>query len=234
MSVSKRDQNLLLILLGVAIFLVTYLMVYRSYNAKSEALQAQIDTLTPRLTELRGYSANVGEYQQKIDEIGGSVARELQDYPADLRSEDLILYANELENKLGLELTGVTANPPELVAQFSLPKKSGESFTLVPVAALRTGLDIQCGLDYGQFKKLLNYIYATKQRTALSSVDLSYNATTGGLSAAVSMEKFFVSSMEYIYEKTGIPGITQGVDDPFGTVTVVSGQEDEDAPTQIE
>ncbi len=234
MSVSKRDQNLLLILLGVAALLVVYLMVFKPYNAKSAELQAQIDTLTPRLTELRDYSANLGEYQQKIDEIGGSVAEQLQSYPADLRSEDLILYANELKNKLGLELTGVTANPPELVAQFSLPKKSGETFTLVPVAALRTGLDIACGLDYDQFKKLLTYIYATKQKTALTSVDLSYNATTGSLSAAVSMEKFFVSSMDYIYEKTDIPGITQGVDDPFGTVAVVSGQEEEDEPVQIE
>ena len=222
MNISKRDQKLLLVLLGIAVFLITYLVVFKSFNAKSDALQAQIDTLTPRLEELRGYEASLSTYQSEIKALGESISLERATYPADIRSEDLILFANDQAVTLGLDLTNVNVTPAELVSQFSVPEKNGDAYTLVPVAALRTGLEIQCGLDYSQLKKLLNAIYAQKQRTIVNSVDVSYNSTTGALTATVSIEKFLIAGKDYIYEKTNIPGIEQGTDDPFGTVTLVT------------
>ena len=132
------------------------------------------------------------------------------------------MFANDQAVTLGLDLTNVNVTPAELVSQFSVPEKNGDAYTLVPVAALRTGLEIQCGLDYSQLKKLLNAIYAQKQRTIVNSVDVSYNSTTGALTATVSIEKFLIAGKDYIYEKTNIPGIEQGTDDPFGTVTLVT------------
>lgn len=222
MSISKRDQRLLFVLLGIAVFLVLYLLVYKSYNDKKADVQTQIDSLMPRLTELQGYNANLSSYQDGISKIENSVSTELSKFPSDVRSEDMIMYANELEDKLDISVQKIDIVPPELISQFNIPKQTSDGYTLVPIAALRTGIDIDCTLDYNQLKKLINYIYATKQRTTLKSVNVSFNAETGGLVGTVSIEKYFVSSADYTYQKTDIPSVKKGTSDLFGTFSVAT------------
>ena len=228
MRISKRDQRLLLILLGLAVFLFTYLSICKSYDAKKDSVQTQIDSLSPRLSELQGYYANLSAYQDGISQIEDSVSTELSKFPADVRSEDLIMYSNELEQALGIKVQSINIVPPELISQFNIPKKTDDGFKLVPVAAMRTGINIECSLNYEQYKKLIDYIYSTKERTTLKSISVTYNSGSGGLTGSVSLEKYFVSSADYAYEKTDIPSVETGVSDPFGTLSLTTD------PTKIE
>jgi len=220
LSISKRDQRLLLVFLGLAIFLFTYLTISKSYNEKRDAVQSEINSLSPRLNELQGYYANLGSYQDGISEIEDSVSTELSKFPSDVRSEDLIMYSNELEQALGIEISSISVVPPELISQFNIPMEVDNGFKLVPVAAMRTGLNVECSMNYEQLKKLIDYIYSTKERTTLKDVSISFNSTSGGLIGSVSLEKYFVSSADYKYEKTEMPPVNMGTTDPFGTFTV--------------
>ncbi|MGI5986227.1 MAG: hypothetical protein ACOX7O_10310 [Oscillospiraceae bacterium] len=220
MNISKRDQRLLLILLGIAVFLASYLGTFRTYSEKKAEIQTQIEAITPRLTELRGYQSHLAEYQEGISKIQDSVSSELSKFPDDVRSEDMIMYVTKLEEKIGLNAKSISIVPPELISQFNVPKESSEKYELVPVAALRTCLSIDCSLNYDQLKKLIDYIYATPEKTALKSVSVSYNAETGGLTGNVIMEKYFVSSSDYAYKPTDIPPVAKGTNDPFGTFSV--------------
>lgn len=220
MGISKRDQRLLLIFLGLAVFLFTYLTVCKSFDSEKDSVQAEINALTPRLTELQGYYSNLSAYQSGISEIEDSVSTELSKFPPDVRSEDLIMYATELEKELGISIQSITILPPQLISQFNIPQKSEDGFKLVPVAAMRTGIDMECRMTYAQFKALVTYIYATKERTTLKSVSISFNSESGGLIGNVSLEKYFVSSADYKYVKTEIPPVEMGTSDPFGTFSV--------------
>ncbi len=222
MNISKRDQKLLLILLGLVIFIACWLGVHNSYQSKADGVLSEIAGLEPRLTELREHEAKLPEYQAGINAIAEDVTAELKKFPGDVRTEDMIMYGAGLEKALGIEVGSMAFMPAEMVSQFSIPVEGDEGIMLVPYAALRTGMSISCELDYGRMKKLINYIYSTPQRTTLESLSVSYNAETAGLTGSASLAKFFMSGQDYVYEATVIPNIKQGTNNPFGTTDKVA------------
>ena len=227
MRISKRDQKLLFILLGLLVFLVSYLGICDTYNDKKAEVNSQIESLQPRLNELRGYYANLSSYQSEIDRIKDSVNTDLSQYPSDVRSEDMIMYANELEEKLGITVEEINLTDPHVVAQFSVPKQTDNSYELVPVAAMQSGIEIKCKLNYSQLKKLIDYIYNNSKQTIIDNISVSYDAETGGLTGTVTLEKYFISSSDYQYTETKIPSVKRGTTDPFGTFSVTTESTDE-------
>ena len=222
MNLSKRDQKLLLVLLGIVIFVAAWMGVRSNYNAKAEALESQLSSLEPRLAELRGYKDSVADYESGIEEIASTVKTELNKFPNDVRTEDMIMYAAGLEEAIGLSVGSISFMPPELLSQFNVPTDGEGGTELVPYAALRTGLSISCELDYTQMKKLIGYIYSTPQRTTLESLSVSYNSETGGLTGSASLAKYFLSGEKYVYHPTIVPNVTQGTTNPFGTTDRVT------------
>ncbi len=219
MSVSKQDQKLLLILLGVVIFVVTYFLAYKPFVSLAKAEQSQLYTLETQAEQLREYANNQENYLKQTEQIESEIGDTLAGYPDDIRSEDLVMYVTELESKIGAKIDNFSISEPELVSDFQLPKKTNDGYTFIPVASAHTGLTINCSLDYEQFKKLLDYIYTAQDRMDVSNVSVSYDSTTGKLMGVISIDKYFVVSTDYAYTKTQIPNVDLGTTDPFGTVT---------------
>ena len=221
MRISKKDMNLLLVLLGLIIFISVYLGVANRYSEKTEALQTELYELTPRLEELRAHSANLPEYEAGIDQSIANVKKELNRYPADVRPEDLILYALDLKTDVGLSIESINFSPAEKISSFQIVRegKNGET-EFVPMAAMKTGFSTTCGMDYKQMKDFINYIYATKYCTTLDRLTVVYDAESGGLTSSVDISKYFVSSQDYKYVPSPVPEVSIGTDDPFKTFAV--------------
>ena len=222
MGISKQDQKLILVLLGLFIFLAAYFGICKTYNAKKSDVESQISALTTQVEELRGYSADQSTYQSGIDSINTKITDELSKYPGDVRSEDLIMFATELEEKIGIKIDSISIAAPESVATFSILKASGSSYQSVPVAALRTEMTVSCNLSYEQLKKLIDYIYTNSKKSDVSNVSVSFNPETGGLMSTISIHRYFIASADYTYTETDIPSVSQGTDNPFGTFSIVT------------
>lgn len=220
MNLSNRDKMLLLILIGIVLFLVSDLVISKSYNAKTAALQTQVDTLTPKLTQLQGYNKNLKTYKDGIDKLGSSITSELSKLPQDVRSEDIVMYVTRLETDVKLKADEIEISEPQLVSRFNLPKKTVDGFEMVPSAALRVDFTLKCGLTYDQLKKLITYVYKTPEMTTLNKIEVSYNSESAGLTGSVVLEKYFVVSEDYVYSKTIIPPVDKGNENLFGTFSV--------------
>ena len=219
MKISKHDQKLILVLLGIAVFLAAYLGICKSFNDKKADVETQITQLQAEAETLREYSSNQASYQAEINRIGESISTELKAYPSDVRSEDLIMYVTELETNLGISIESISIASPEVVSKFTVPEKSGSTYQLVPVVAVRTGLTIDCSLSYTQLKNLINYVNTTSNKTDISDVSVSYDSQTGELSGSVTIDKYFICSADYTYTPTNIPSVDKGTNNPFGTLT---------------
>ena len=221
MKISKRDQGLLLILLGIVVLLAGYLGVYKNFSEKADNLSAENQALAPRLRELEDHYSNIPVYEEDIKEISEQVERDIKAFPSDVRPEDLIVYGDRLEKELGLTASQMSFSPPELVSQFSVPQKneSGE-IAFLPYAALSTNMSISVNMSYKQMLDFVDYVYKKSKRTTLDSISVSYNSETGGLAGTAVMTKYFMSGSEYEYEPTKLPEYKKGVDNPFGTITV--------------
>lgn len=221
MKLSKRDTNLLLVLVGLIVFLGAYLGIANRYNARAEELQVQIAELAPRLEELRAHSANLPVYEAGIEQSIANVEAELSRYPTDVRTEDLLMYAIELRDQVGLGIDSVSFLPMEVVSRFQIVRENAQGEDeFVPMAAMKTGFSTSCDMNYQQLKALINYLYATEYCTTLERLTVVYNSETGGLAGSADIAKYFVSSKDYQYVPTEVPDVALGTDDPFKTFSV--------------
>lgn len=209
----------MLILLGVAVFVAVYFGLYKPMVNKTDTEQSQLYALQTQLGQLRDFANNQDDYNKQTEQIESDISETLAGYPDDIRSEDLVMYVTKLESEIGAKIDSFSITEPELVSDFLLPKKTDDAYTFIPVASAHTGLTINCSLDYEQFKKLLDYIYADQQKMDVFSVTISYDASTGKLIGVISIDKYFVVSTDYSYTKTQIPSVDLGTTDPFGSIS---------------
>jgi len=231
MSVSTNDKRLLLILLGLAVFLVLYFGVSKVYSAKQVDLETQISALSPQLETLRAYNQDQAKYKGEVDTMSADINTQLASYPGDMRSEDLIMFVTELEDKVGINVSGFSVVSPALVSSFSLPEKTDSGVSSYQLAAFQTGLSASCTMSYTQMKKLVDYIYASKDKTNIDDISLSYSSNSGALSASLTLSRYFIVSSDYVYNETNIPSVQKGADNPFGTVMTMSSAQTDTAQT---
>jgi len=222
MNISKQDQKLILILLGLIVFLVAYFGICKTFNAKKADEEAQIASLSSQVEELNGYYENQASNQAEIDRIDAEITTELSKYPSEVRSEDMVMFSTKLVDEIGITLNSVSIASPELVTKLMVPNKTGTGSTLDPVVVIRTGMTISCSLSYNQLKKLLNYVYASSEKTDVSNVSVNFDSQTGNLLAVITIEKYFIASSDYSYTQTDIPSVATGITNPFGTLADVA------------
>lgn len=224
LTISKRDAKLLLILLGIVILLVAYLAVYNPYISKTDAVRAEADALRPQLSELQGYYANLDAYNAGIDECADTMSTQLERYPTDVRSEDLLMYAVQLQQSTGIAVQGISFTGPEVLSQFSeISKADDGTYTTRDAAAMRSGATLTMSLSYQSLKDLLDTLSGEAHRTALDNVGVTYDSETGALTGDATFYRYFITGDGDEYVRTTVPSVPLGTEDLFGTVPGADG-----------
>ena len=220
MRISKRDARLLLLLLGIVIFLFGYFGVFSPYQAKTEEVRDEISALTPTLRELQGYQDHMSAYQAGIDESSATIETEMARYPADVRTEDLVMYAIYLEKDLDIDVTSIEFSDVAAIAQIDSIAKTADGYAITPLTAYQCSMTASCDLSYAELKSLLLYPGKAPARTTLGSVSVSFDSESGQLVGSVIFDKYFIASGSDPYVPTEVPKVELGTRDLFGTFTV--------------
>ena len=224
MTISKRDAKLLLILLGIVIFIVAYLAVYNPYISRTEEIQAEISGLQPSLTELSEYHGKLDTYRAGAEKARQTIEEELEKYPVSVRPEDYVMYAITLEKEIGLDIDSIAFTAAKPMLSLRLPYQSGNGqYAFRDVTAYQSGMNISFSLDYLQLKRAIDYIAATRHRTSLDTVSISFNPENGKLLGTATVKKYFISAGDEPYEATRVPSVPIGTDNLFGTFNVTAG-----------
>jgi hypothetical protein len=235
MNLSKRDVKLLLILLGILLFIAVYVFVYLRVNDKTGAMEAETAALQPRLTELRGYFDSLSVYEAGIGEGKTLLGEKLKGYPNDVRAEDGVMYAVELENNAGLDITNAAFGEPNLVMELRGILDDGHGgYTPAPFSAYRRTFAYSCELSYRELKEAVAHIRDTAMCTRLNNVSVSYNSETGELIGSIAVDKYFITGADGDYHETVVPDMPLGTDDIFGTVSGGAEEALEAAPPETE
>jgi hypothetical protein len=141
-------------------------------------------------------------------------------YPSDVRPEDEIMYAVDLEDEVGLSISSAAFGDPELVMQLrGIMEADDGSYTVVPLSAYRSTMDCACTLNYQELKNAVDYINFTQDCTRLNNVSVSYDSETGELMGTISIDKYFITGLDDEYHETYVPPMSLGTDNIFGTIT---------------
>jgi len=219
MNISKRDTKLLLILFGIVGFILCYFWLYLSYTEDNENLLFDIEDAQYKFQQFRTLERDLAVQGDALETFQSFILDAQAEYPADVRAEDLIMYAVELRDNVGIDTGGITFIQPVHIME--VRGLIDGTYDFAERDAYRTGFNMNVGLTYQQLKNLVNYVYNESSQTSINSISLSYNSTNGLLYGNVVINKNFLTPHDVDYVPAPIPEMSMGLPNPFGVVTPV-------------
>lgn len=116
MSISTRDKKILLMFSGVAVFAAGYFFGYRPQMSKAEEIETASAPLETRLNELLEMAKNKEFYVEETSKYNQEVSDYVAQYPADVKEEDGILLARDMENALDMEVSNIGISTRNFIA----------------------------------------------------------------------------------------------------------------------
>lgn len=116
MSISTRDKKILLMFSGVAVFAAGYFFGYRPQMSKAEEIETASVPLETRLNELLEMAKNKEFYVEETSKYNQEVSDYVAQFPADVKEEDGILLARDMENTLDMEVSNIGISTRNFIA----------------------------------------------------------------------------------------------------------------------
>ncbi len=113
MKVTKKDILLLIALAGVLVAVCTYFLVYQPLNEKTAAMETENATLQTRVDELQVLKDNEQKYLSDTAAMKAENDEILNRFPADVRSEDMIMLATQMGYAAPVIVVDATMEDPE-------------------------------------------------------------------------------------------------------------------------
>lgn len=116
MSISTRDKKILLMFSGVAVFAAGYFFGYKPQMSKAEEIETASVPLETRLNELLEMAKNKEFYVEETSRYNQEVSNYVAQFPADVKEEDGILLARDMENTLDMEVSNIGISTRNFIA----------------------------------------------------------------------------------------------------------------------
>ncbi len=116
MNISMRDKKLLLMFSGVAVFGLGWFFGYRPQMEEAANLEAANKPLEERLSNLLELAGNRDFYISETENAQNKINEYVSKFPSDVKEENGIVLAQNIENSLGMQISNVGIATKEFVA----------------------------------------------------------------------------------------------------------------------
>ena len=236
LKISQRDKNMLVVLVGILLVFVSYYYGYRNLKEKTTVLQKQNNLLESQIDTLEKLSQNQGQYLLETQEMQTSMNEMIQKFPADIITEDIILYIRNLENKTGSYVHTLTTPGKEyIMVSADAERDVFSSMEDVTGAIAEYGFvndgkipniedmrfaqvvsDVNYSVTYKGLKQVLKEITESENRKSVDNISLVFSDSTGDLTGSMTVNYFVLSGTGREYLQPTVTGTSHGVDCIFG------------------
>ena len=241
-TITNREKNLLLILLGIVVVAVSYSFGYQPFKAETENLKKQNIALESQIKALENIEGSREQYVADTGDMRNTMVNTIEKFPADMISEDAILYVRYLEQMTGSYVNTVTIPGKEYI-EISAPReadvlKSIEDVTGVVAAygyvddgsipdtdhmfLAKIESEVSYSVTYDGFKDMIQDIVGHEARKSVDNVSLVFNENTGNLSGSMTINYFTLSGTGKEYKQPSVTGLSHGIDCIFGNLSTNS------------
>lgn len=213
-TLSLRDVNMILVVVGLVILVATYFLVFRSFSEKNTELDTQYTERSAHLKELQGYYDNLKTYEKGTAEGKKNISSNLSRLPRGINSEDFLVYIMDSTKAVNADLLTVNFNNSNEISKFStvVDGKKQECTGYQMSAAF------SAQMNYNQLKNYLDYIYNQSEKiTFVDNFVVTYNGENSKLNTTFGLSKYFITFDGSEYIPVPVPNVAIGVSDPFRT-----------------
>lgn len=116
MNISMCDKKLLLMFSGVAVFGLGWFFGYRPQMEEAANIEAANKPLEERLSDLLELAGNRDFYISETENAQNKINEYVSKFPSDVKEENGIVLAQNIENSLGMQISNVGIATKEFVA----------------------------------------------------------------------------------------------------------------------
>lgn len=132
MSISERDNKILIVFVGILIFALVYYFPIRSYTEDAEKLNTENVGLTAKLAELEAKVARESEIKAETTNYEADTLALVAKFPSFLQVENEIMDIVGLEKELKVEVPLITVNTPVEMKGSDTPEAETTQATEAP------------------------------------------------------------------------------------------------------
>lgn len=225
-KITSKQIMTYVLLLGALLFLAVYFLVYQADVEEAEAIQASNATLKVRVDELKVYYDNLSFYEQEMAAMEEKVTGWLEEFPADVKEEDILVLAIDTEKSAAVGYRNIniqarealTTIPAETVQAAQL-----EQYTEEIVLAQRKTSYVNV-TDYENLKNCIATINSQDNRMTISNLVYSRNEENGDIEGTIEVTFYAAYGTGKEYVPKVLPSYESGLYNLFGVANV---EEDE-------
>lgn len=238
-KLTKREKNLLLILLGILFVACSYYFGYETLKMEAENLKRQNLALESQIEALETIEANKEQYITDTENMHQDMEAVIEKFPADMISEDVILYVKGLEQKTGSFVNSISIPGKEYIeieaAQERNVLNAIEDVTGVVAAnsfvndgsipnteemfLSKVESEVSYSVTYDGLKDIIQDVVESDARKSLDNVSLVFNENTGNLAGSMTINYFVLSGTNKEYKQPKAAGLSYGIDCIFGDLS---------------
>ncbi|MBR1693657.1 MAG: hypothetical protein IJ711_12930 [Lachnospiraceae bacterium] len=233
MKVGKKEISYLFVALGL-ILVVGAFLYGNNLAGKTETLSTENASLETEVSYLQDLMEHKQEYLDETDRMSMEMEDIKAQFPAEIRPETEIMYANGLESKFdvllntvnipGTEIVAVDSGVPEAVEEATAEDTEGattdsaaadasgdalaSSATSITLYKTETSLVYQA--SYKGLKDMIRYINEDTDRKSIDEFSLGFDESTGNLTGSVKLGVYALAGTGKEYQAPVVTGVTDG------------------------
>ena len=235
MRISAKDKTIIKIAACAIIVLIAWLYGFNTFNEMASALERENELLTRQLDVLarlgNDYATHSATYKEEASEL-------LKRFPADVREEDEILYADSLSEMVpGTRVYFVTTPPAEemdvavpnredmlsnivdATGEMSMNNYSpdGSILSVGEFVLKKATAAVSLQTDYAGLKKIITDIVTDENVKSVEDIALTFDGAGQVLNGAMNINFYALQNTGREYVAPDAGAVTHGVKNIFGT-----------------
>lgn len=235
MKLKKSDIQLII---GIAFALMAvafYLYCSNSLAAKTDALTRENDSLQTEVDYLQDLMNHKQEYIDETENMSVECTEIMGEFPADVKAETQIMYANNLETSNAIKVESVEMPGKEMVVvESAAPAQpaadaqpvddtqpvndavdtnvnNSASALTTSVLLYRNPTTITFKSTYKSAKDIIKIINEdTKDKKSIEALTLAFDEETGNLSGTIIIEMYSLTGTDAVFVEPSVTGIKNG------------------------
>ena len=210
MKFNEKNFKIIIILLMLVVFVVSFRFGYSNFNDKKDGEVKQTRELAAQLADLQEKASHKEEYEAEVQRAKDMVEEKLGMFGPGNTPEKSILYVVDLEKEADMEVSAIGFGAePVLSSSDLIPTEAGVGASLCV-----SPLTLSINVDYDGIKKAVDFVNAAAEKKNISSLSLTFNQETGLLSGSMVLNEYAVYGLGKEYVKPQVDGPT-GVNNIF-------------------
>lgn len=244
MQIKKGDTTLIIAILLFVAAIGSYYFCQFSLSGKTETLNIENAALESEVTHLQDLMNHKQEYIDQTETMQAEMEDIKSQFPADIKPETQIMYANDLERNNAIFVSGVGMPGKEMVmveAPVAAEAAPAEEAPVDDAAAAEAPVDdtaaapagsalastvllynnkttVEFKSTYKSIKDILKQINEdTKEKKSIDSLTLAYDNETGNLTGTLVVNMYSLDGVGTKYEEPAVTGVKSGTTNIFNT-----------------